>query len=626
MSLYQNASALTGPLQSGMTVQYRRVFSTKENVKLGCIVALNVLVSIVFLTWLAWPSHWPKWETTTGMVGSVVVVGLMLGLEIIRLAQCATLMFFASRAKDPIPMHPNRHFRVAVLTTIVPGKEPFELVFATLLEMLKIRHNGVMDVWLLDEGNDPYIKAVCEANGINHFSRKDRPEYNTKKGAFKAKTKHGNHNAWRAEYEDRYDLVAQMDPDHIPSPDFLERSVGYFNDPDVAFVVAPQVYGNIAENWIAHGAAFLAYIFHAVIQRGGNGLSAPLLIGTNHVYRVLAFKQIGGYQDSIIEDHLTSMKLFATRNWLTNNYWKGVYTPDILAVGEGPQSFTDWNNQQKRWAYGIWEIIFGHSPELFGKMATSQRLSFAMLQMFYPSVAVSWIMSIALNAVYLFSDMSSRVSIVQWALLWGSSFGLTIYFFMWLRRFNLVEHERKDNGLIGMALMLMTIPVYTAAAIRRCTGQKLAYAVTAKGSAMSPDNIRTFTPHLMWAVPIAGLLSASFAGWASPYFSLRFWLIWSLLICLAPVGIHYTTKLAAALTPAPLPIPVSPAVSVAHSWATQPTTFLTNGQWGEVATQQLQIVIPAPQRLGVANGVFATYDPRDHFMSTPSLGTVVIPD
>jgi cellulose synthase/poly-beta-1,6-N-acetylglucosamine synthase-like glycosyltransferase len=54
------------------------------------------------------------------------------------------------------------------------------------------------------------------------------------------------------------------------------------------------------------------------------------------------------YADSIIEDHLTAMKIYATKNPETGRYWKGVYTPDIISVGEGPTSFTDFFNQQKR--------------------------------------------------------------------------------------------------------------------------------------------------------------------------------------------------------------------------------------------------------------------------------------
>jgi hypothetical protein len=78
-------------------------------------------------------------------------------------------------------------------------------------------------------------------------------------------------------------------------------------------------------------------------------MEAPLLIRTNHLYRPQAFAVIGGYQDSIIEDHLTSMPMYSTTNPLAGNRFKGVYTPDILAVGEGPTSLTDYFSQQKRW-------------------------------------------------------------------------------------------------------------------------------------------------------------------------------------------------------------------------------------------------------------------------------------
>lgn len=255
-----------------------------------------------------------------------------------------------------------------------------------------------------------------------------------------------------------------MDPDHVPFDSFAERTLGYFRDEDVAFVVAPQVYGNINENWVAKGSAFLCYVFHAIIQRGGNGMAAPLLIGTNHVYRVKTFSQIGGYQDSIIEDHLTAMHIYATRNPLTGKYWKGVYTPDILSVGEGPTSFTDFFNQQKRWAYGIAEIIFQKDFGVIGKMKRSQMLSFGLLQSFYPSVAISWILSISLTALYMYSKTAFNVNIKIWAVLWGSSIVAGLSFFLWLRRFNLVSHEQRDWGLVGMGLMLMTIPVRTHSA------------------------------------------------------------------------------------------------------------------------------------------------------------------
>jgi cellulose synthase (UDP-forming) len=543
VALYENASELAGELESGSRVRYRRVFSRTENRQLKLLVTVNVAASLSLVVWLLLPYHWPAAGNSWSRIIAGIAIFMMAATELIRLAQGAALWIFAANARDPIPLRPHRGMRVAVLTTIVPGKEPLDLVARTLEAMRRIEYDGVVDVWLLDEGNDAEVKTRCADLGVHHFSRRGVPAYNQPSGAFKAKTKAGNHNAWRHAYENYYQIVAQMDPDHVPTRDFLIRTLGYFVDPDVGFVVAPQVYGNLADNWIARGSAFLAYVFHGIMQRGGNGLQAPLLIGTNHLYRVRAFQQIGGYQDSIIEDHLTAMVLYSAKNPTTGNRWKGVYTPDILAIGEGPASFTDFFNQQKRWAYGIWEIAKRHSPRIFGRLMPSQRLSFALLQLFYPSVALSWILSNTVTALFLFGGFSSRLPVAQWALLWATSMISNFVLYNWLRRFNLVEHERKDRGIVGMSLMFMCTPVYVEAAAASLTGKPLAYAVTAKGNLTSPDSLKTFRPHLYWAAGSASLLIVNVAGVGSAFLSLRIWLCFTLVTCLAPVAIHYTARL-----------------------------------------------------------------------------------
>ena len=54
---------------------------------------------------------------------------------------------------------------------------------ATLRAMLKIRHDGPLDVWLLDEGDDPYVALRCEEIGVHYFTRNGVPEWNTDGGA-----------------------------------------------------------------------------------------------------------------------------------------------------------------------------------------------------------------------------------------------------------------------------------------------------------------------------------------------------------------------------------------------------------------------------------------------------------
>jgi cellulose synthase (UDP-forming) len=539
--LYDGTSTLTGPLQPGSSVTFTDVMTRRQKATLSLLIGAQLLTGAIFVIWLVWPSHLPlmseagPWLFASSLVG----VALMVCIELIRLAQGAALWLFASRAKDPVPLVPPSGMRVAVLTTMVPGKEPLQLILRTLGAMKQIEYDGRVDVWLLDEGDDPEVASACRRLGVKHFSRKGVDRYNTPHGPFKARTKAGNHNAWRDAHEARYDVVAQMDPDHVPTPDFLQRTLGYFRDPDVGFVVAPQVYGNLRESWIAKGAAIQAYVFHGIIQRGGNGMRAPLLIGTNHLYRPSAFAIIGGYQDSIIEDHLTSMVMYAHRNPITGEYYKGVYTPDILAVGEGPTSFTDYFSQQKRWAYGIWEIIGRHSPKLFGRMRPAQRLSFSLLQLFYPSVALSWLLGNTLTVLYLLGGSAVRLPILEWLVLWVASMSTSLGTYFWLRRFNLVEHERRELGMVGLGLLLICAPVYVSAALSHWAGRPLAYAVTAKGTMTSGDSMATFRPHLYWLTGAVGVIVASVGfGLGNAYPALVAWMSVTAVTCAAPVVVH----------------------------------------------------------------------------------------
>src|SRR5262245_40397551 len=537
------------------TVQLRHIMSGWERVILCALVALNGATALVFLVWLIQPEHVPGHAATLpGVMLWTARVGfaLVIAVELIRLLQNAAIWVYAFHAKDPVPVDPPIGWRVAMLTTIVPGKEPLDVVERTLRRMRRVVYCGTVDVWILDEGDDPEVKQMAKRLGVRHFSRKGRPQYNQPGGEFRARSKAGNHNAWRAMHEHDYDIVAQMDPDHVPLPSFLERTLGYFRDPDVAFVVAPQVYGNMYDNWIAHGASVQQYLFSGVVERGGNGLDAPLLIGTNHLYRPAAWAQIGGYQDSIIEDHLTGMRVQATINPATGRRWKGVYTPDVVAVGEGPTSFADYFNQQKRWSYGIWEILLRRRRARSG-LSWRQRLLYGCVQSYYPSVAAALLLGNLATALYLlFGVASIQLHSLTWLALWSLSLGSWFLLWFWLRRFNLAEHERVEVGMPGMALALFAGPVYLGAAVAAIRGKRLAYAVTAKGALSTGETPRTFRLHLTWAAVAAALLAASFLQ-HHDYLALRVWCGLTLATGLGPPLIAAASELAHRLARRPLP-------------------------------------------------------------------------
>jgi cellulose synthase (UDP-forming) len=513
---YEACSELTGPLWTPPTrqhpVRFRRLLSVDERAVLTALVLFSSVTGVAFIGWLVLPSHVPggavvglgDWKITAARL----TFCLMVAVELIRLGQNACVLLFAFNASDPVPMRPLSDLRVALLTTIVPSREPIETVGRALAAMREVAYTGQVDVWILDEGDDPAVKAMAARLGARHFTRKGRPEYNQPSGTFKANTKAGNHNAWRAQHEDAYDVVGIFDPDHVVLPCFLERTSGYFRDPDVAFVVSPQVYGNMYDSFLTHGASGQQWLFNAVIERAGNGLDAPMLTGTNNLYRPAAVAQIGGFQSSVVEDHLTSIHIHANRNPRTGNQWRSVYTPDILAIGEGPSTWTDYFSQQTRWAYGNNEIVTRRGLWPDARMPFRQRLFYGMLQFYYPSVAASWLMGNVAVATYLAVGVKvSNLDPIAWLVLWGASVSSCFTLLLWLRRFNLVAHERREWGVPAYLLSLFTTPIYVGAAAAAVLRRPLSFTVTAKGPLRSMDSPRTFRPQLLWACAMIAAMS-----------------------------------------------------------------------------------------------------------------------
>ena len=519
-------------------VRYRRTMTRPQTAVAAALLTAIAAGGGALLWLLATQAH-----VTRPAAG--VVLGLMLALESVRVAMGIPVALLALRARNPVPQQPASPDgdlpRVALTTTIVPSKEPIEVARKTLIAMLAIRYQGVKHVYLLDEGNDPACRAMCRELGVRHFTRNGVARWNQPSGPFKTKTKGGNGNAFLDRHGAGYHLVGQMDPDCVPEPSFLEDTVGYFNAPDTGFVVGPQIYGNGDESWIARGAGELETVFQGLVQRGANGFRAPLLIGTNHVYRVACWQQIGGYDaDSIIEDHSTALNAYAAFNPATGGRWQGVYTPAIMSVGDGPTSMTDWFTQQVRWAYGVCEIICRRSPTMLPRLAWPQRVSYALLQPFYPAVGLQWVLSVALTTAYLVSGVNLGIPGRAWAACWGASVASVMAFWLWSHRFNLLSRR---PGWTGLALALITLPIWASAGLRWLAGRGLPNVVTPKGRAASPDRLRTFRPQLAWLGWACAMFALAAAGVVQYWPLIMFWAAVTAAICAAPVVIHLASRL-----------------------------------------------------------------------------------
>lgn len=549
---YRAFSELAGPLQKpflGLSgsyeMQYRKTMTHRDRVRIFPFLIFTLVLSSLFFVWLIQPAHYPEippYIGTTVRVGNILMFAAIVGTELLRLINSATLCYSAWVMRDPVPVLPEPGRRVAFATTFVPAKEPLDVVRRTLAAACRIDYDGPFDVWLLDEGDDPDVRRMCAELGINHFSRKGVKEWNQRKGTYKARSKHGNYNAWLSSHGSDYDFVLSVDPDHVPHRNFADRMLGYFRDPDVAFVVGPQVYGNY-DNFLTKAAESQNYMFHSVVQRSANRYECGMFVGTNHAFRVAAWRQIGGFQDSITEDLATSMVVHSTRNTVSGNFWKSVYTPDVVAIGEGPASWTDFFSQQLRWARGANEVLVTSALPAIRRLTWPRKFFYFSLMLHYPTVAMTWLFGMLLTLLYMVLGTTGiEVHVSSWLALYVDVFLARLVLYFWFRKFNVSPHEEPGTGGVsGILVSVLCTPFYSSAFVGALLRRPLNFVVTPKGDHASPDRLLTFRKHLVWAGFSIGLLVTA-AMLHHIYPANLIWASASLLVCLLPIAMWRFTR------------------------------------------------------------------------------------
>ncbi|AOP45706.1 glycosyltransferase family 2 protein [Streptomyces lydicus] len=542
---YEHYSRLAGPLTDPdpdrpYRVRYRSLLAGEPHrLRATLLLGAAPLVSLGLLAWLLQPAHWTQRDYPEYPFLPALDTVMLVSIGLIEFFRCMNVLSNAHAtlvARDPVPVIPERGTRVAFLTSFVPGKEPLDMVTRTLQAAVRVRHRGPLHVWLLDEGDDPQVKEVCRRLGVHHFSRKGVPEWNQAKGPHRAKTKHGNYNAWLDAHGDDYDFFASVDTDHVPLPNYLERMLGFFRDPDVGFVIGPQVYGNY-DTFVTKAAESQQFLFHALIQRAGNRYGAPMFVGTSNAVRISALKQIGGLYDSITEDMATGFEMHRHRNPATGRKWRSVYTPDVLAVGEGPTAWTDFFTQQLRWSRGTYETILKQFWKAPFTLSPGRFFNYAMMVIFYPMSALNWILAALSCALFLGLGASGvQIDPAVWMMLYGNASALQIGLYVWNRRHNVSPHEPEGSGgVAGMVMSAMSAPIYARSLFDAVLRRKSRFVVTPKGDSSSPDTLfGTFRVHLFFLVVFGGSLGASFAlGHSHP--AMIIWASLALLITAAPI-------------------------------------------------------------------------------------------
>jgi cellulose synthase (UDP-forming) len=410
------------------------------------------------------------------------------------------------RMKRPLPRTPRRDWRACVVTTFVPGSEPVAMIERTLAALVGLHQPH--DTWLLDEGDDAEVKRLCVRLGVLHFSRRHTPKYQTAAGVFEAGSKHGNYNAWLTDIGfDRYDCMTAFDADHMPEPGFLDEVLGYFEDPVIGYVQAPQAYYNQRASFIAAGAAEETYDFNSTIQMASYGMGYPVVIGCHNSHRMTALRDVGGFAAHDADDLLITIH-YRRRGW------QGVYVPRILARGLAPVDWHGYLTQQRRWARSVLDLKFRSRARLAAETPRLTRLMSALYGLNYlqPAFLLAgglWLL-LGMLATGTFPAVVAAASPDRAALLIGAMSACHFY----RQRFFL--DPAREGGVHWRAriMRLAKSPFLLLAVADVIVGQERAYEITAKVKSTSSRML------CVAFAPIAALIATAWtigAGFTDVY-------------------------------------------------------------------------------------------------------------
>jgi cellulose synthase (UDP-forming) len=286
--------------------------------------------------------------------------------------------------------------------------EDFEVLEATVTGALKISYPHI--TYVLDDGNRPEVKALTDRLGAEYISR----EMNT------------NHKAGNINHAlgvTSGEFIVILDADMVPQPDFIDRTLGYFEDEKLAFVQTPQEFYN--QDSIQHDRKKKAWheqsLFFRVIQPGKNYTNSAFWTGSPSIMRRAALDSIGGVAtNTVTEDIHTSVRLHSKG-------WHSLFLNEVLAYGIAPQTIHAFLLQRLRWAQGTMQLYRSkESPFWRRGLMPAQRLSYVASFLAYAESIQKILLIVTPTVIILFEVFPMSVNGLLFAALWFPYFAFTV--------------------------------------------------------------------------------------------------------------------------------------------------------------------------------------------------------
>jgi cellulose synthase (UDP-forming) len=313
------------------------------------VVGILLILAVRYLLWRSLSTL----NLSTPLNG-IFSIGLLL-MELLLLSGGIIQLFLLLRTRDRRPEADRLSINVLngtftpTVDILIPTYNESSFILRRTVIGCQALDYPTKRIYLLDDTRRSEVQALAAELGCEYLTRPDNRH---------AKAGNLNH----AIAHTGGDLIVVFDADFIPTTNFLTRTIGFFQDSQVALVQTPQTFYNpdpIARNLgLEDTLTPDEEVFYRQIQPIRDGVGGVICAGTSFVVRRSALIATGGFvTESLSEDYFTGIRLAAKG-------YRVLYLNEKLSAGLAAESIAVQALQRTRWAQGTLQAFFIKSNPL----------------------------------------------------------------------------------------------------------------------------------------------------------------------------------------------------------------------------------------------------------------------
>lgn len=270
---------------------------------------------------------------------------------------------FTPEYKKPSRQRPKQ---LPLIAAVIPTyDEPIAILEKTVLSLMSLEYpKELLHIIISDDGHRQEVRELATHHGVryNPGARRD-----AKAGNLNSALQYIKNNLSDPPF------ILTQDADELIDPSFLYKTIGYFNDPTVAFVQTPK------EAITPRGDPFGVRdrVFYDSLQPGRAGAGSAFSCGSGVIWRISALDAIGGFVTwNLVEDLTTSYYLHIAG-------YSSAYHNEILTIGLSPDDIPNLLKQRGTWAADTIRLFLFKNPLYQRGLYLRQRLQYLELGIFY---------------------------------------------------------------------------------------------------------------------------------------------------------------------------------------------------------------------------------------------------